>query len=244
MDNEFLERHRRHLLLKDIGGPGLAKLRAARISLVGAGALGGPAALYLAAAGVGTIDIWDDDTVDLSNLQRQVQFSTGDIGARKVDMLAARLAELNPDCIVNTHASRVAASTEIAGEILLDATDNYQTRFALNALAHTSRRHLVSGAAIAWTGQVSVFSSGLQNNAPCYRCLVPQEPPAPADCSTEGVVGAVTGIVGARMALECLKLITGAGEPLIGRLWRFDGLSGETKISKLRPDPECSVCGP
>ena len=243
MDADFLERHRRHILLKDIGGPGLYRLKNASVAIIGAGALGGPAALYLAAAGVGRLEIWDDDQVDLSNLQRQVQFDTADIGARKVRRLASRLSALNPDTEIIAQSARFEAGQEIGGDILIDATDNYEARFALNGLAHTTGRALVSGAAIGWDGQVSVFASGMQKDAPCYQCLVPAIPPDPADCSTVGVVGAVTGIVGARMALECLKLITGTGTQLIGALWRFDGLSGNSRTIKLRPDPECLTCG-
>ena len=243
MDAEFLERHRRHILLKDIGGPGLKRLQNASVTIIGAGALGGPAALYLAAAGIGRLEIWDDDAVDLSNLQRQVQFETADIGAGKASRLAGRLWALNPDTEIVVQPTRFEAGQEIGGDILIDATDNYEARFAMNALAHTSGRALVSGAAIGWDGQVSVLASGLQKDTPCYQCLVPETPPDPADCSTVGVVGAVTGMVGARMALECLKLITRAGTPLIGALWRFDGLSGNSRTIKLRPDPECPTCG-
>lgn len=243
MDADFLERHRRHILLKDIGGPGLARLRSASVSLVGAGALGGPAAVYLAAAGIGQIEICDDDEVELSNLQRQIQFDTGDIGAPKAARLAERLNALNPDTKIEVKPARFNKGMELAGDFIVDATDNYETRFALNELTHKTGRALVSGAAIAWDGQVSVFASGIFDDAPCYRCLVPELPETPADCSTVGVVGAVTGMVGARMALECLKLITGAGTPLIGKLWRFDGLNGEGRTIKLRPDPECPVCG-
>ena len=242
MDSEALERHRRHILIKEIGGPGVAKLRAASVSLVGAGALGGPAALYLAAAGVGEIELWDDDAVELSNLQRQIQFDTSETGAPKAERLADRLQRLHPGTHVLVRQKRWSANDDLTGKVLIDATDNYETRFDLNAKAHASARALVSGAAIGWTGQVSVFASGLTEKSPCYRCLVPELPPEPADCSTVGVVGPVTGIVGARMALESLKLITGAGDVLIGQLWRMDGLRGEARTVKLRPDPECPTC--
>ena len=237
-----LERHRRHILLKEIGGPGLQKLQAAHVAIIGAGALGGPCALYLAAAGCGRIDIHDDDAVDLSNLQRQVQFDADDIGLGKAARLASRLNALDPSLSVRAIDRRFEAGDRPEGDLIIDATDNFETRFALNALAHESGRCLVSGAATGWSGQVGVFASGAEAGAPCYRCFVPEMPGDGEDCSTIGVVGAITGIVGARMALEALKLIVAAGTPLIGRLWVFDGLAGEGRTVRLRPDPECPVC--
>lgn len=243
MTSAQLERHRRHILLKEIGGPGLQKLRDANVAIVGAGALGGPCALYLAAAGCGRIDIHDDDTVDLSNLQRQVQFDEADIGSSKAIRLAARLDALDPSLTVRAVERRFQPGDNPEGDIIIDATDNFETRFALNRLAHKTRRYLVSGAATGWAGQVSVFASGREENAPCYQCFVPSLPAREDDCNTLGVVGAITGIVGARMALEALKLLTGAGAPLIGRLWVLDGLTGESRLARLRPDPDCPVCG-
>ena len=237
-----LERHKRHILLKEIGGPGVQKLRDAKVSIIGAGALGGPCALYLAAAGVGGVEIWDDDTVDRSNLQRQVQFSEADIGQSKAVLLQKRLAALNPDISVSVNQEWFGEGSDALGSILMDATDNFETRFALNQLAHESGRRLVSGAASRWSGQVSVYASGVDDKAPCYSCFVPELPPAAEACDDVGVVGALTGMVGTRMALEAIKLITGAGDPLIGRLLLIDGLSGESRILKLRPNPDCSVC--
>lgn len=240
---DHIERHKRHLLLKEIGGPGVQKLSRASVSMIGAGALGGPCALYLAAAGVGEIEIWDDDVVDRSNLQRQVQFTDADIGFPKADLLAARLQALNPDISVNVRRKRFGIADKIAGAVLIDATDNFETRFALNKMAHDTGRFLVSGAASRWSGQVSVYASGVQAGAPCYQCFVPETPPDAEACDEVGVVGALTGMVGTRMALETIKLITGAGAPLIGQLLIIDGLSGETRTLKLRPNPDCSVCG-
>ncbi|MCR9270891.1 MAG: ThiF family adenylyltransferase [Hyphomonadaceae bacterium] len=240
---DHLERHKRHILLKEIGGPGVQKLAAARVSIIGAGALGGPCALYLSAAGVGQIEIWDDDAVDRSNLQRQVQFSDADIGAAKADLLAVRCKALNPEIAVQVRRARFTPDQTVSGDILIDATDNYETRFDLNRLAHGSGRYLVSGAASRWTGQVSVYASGKQAGAPCYQCFVPETPPDAEACDEVGVVGALTGMVGTRMALETIKLISDAGAPLIGRLLIIDGLSGESRILKLRPNPDCSVCG-
>jgi molybdopterin/thiamine biosynthesis adenylyltransferase len=237
-----ITRYARHLMLKEIGGPGQQKLRAARVSLVGAGALGGPCALYLAGAGVGGIELVDDDTVSLSNLQRQIQFATGEIGARKVDALAERLTALNPGVEVVARAQRFVPDMALEGDLIIDACDNFPTRFALNALAHGTGRRLISGAVGPWSGQTAVFASGVLENAPCYQCLVPETPPDAQDCSTIGVVGALTGIIGARMALDALRLITGAGREPSGNLWLFDGLTGESRNVTLRKDPLCPLC--
>lgn len=238
---EELDRHLRHILLKEIGGPGVARLRAAHVSIIGAGALGGPAAMYLAAAGCGRIEILDDDTVERSNLQRQVQFDEADIGAAKAETLGGRLRALNPAIDIRTRLERFDRSSALAGDLLIDASDNFETRFALNRLARDTSRMLISGAAIGWQGQVAVFAPA--PDEPCYACFVPEAPPDAPDCSQIGVAGPLTGYVGARMALEALKLITGAGTPLTGRLWRIDGLSGESRISAIRQDPDCLVCG-
>ncbi|MEO0883418.1 MAG: HesA/MoeB/ThiF family protein [Pseudomonadota bacterium] len=237
-----LERHKRHLLLKEIGGPGVQKLNAASVSIVGAGALGGPCAMYLAAAGVGEIEIWDDDLVDRSNLQRQVQFGEADIRKEKSKTLAEHLNAQNKAVSVVHRAERFASGRQLAGDIVVDATDNYETRFALNAVAHEIGRPLVHGAASRWTGQVSTFASGVEKGAPCYRCWVPEMPPEAEACEDVGVAGPVTGIVATHMALEALKLITGAGEPLIGRLMLLDGLRGTSREIRLRADRQCPVC--
>ena len=237
-----IERHKRHILLKELGGAGVQKLRAARVSIIGAGALGGPCALYLAAAGIGEIELWDDDTVDRSNLQRQVQFAEADIAAAKVTVLADRLIALNPDINVVARTERFDQTSAPGGDILIDATDNFETRFALNHLAHARGQYLVSGAASRWQGQVSVFASGRAAEQPCYQCLVPELPPTAEACDEVGVVGALTGIVGSHMALETVKLVTGAGQSLIGRLLLIDGLTSEQRVLKLRPNPDCPTC--
>lgn len=239
---EDLDRHRRHILLKEIGGPGVAKLRAASVSIIGAGALGGPAALYLAAAGVGHIELWDDDRVERSNLQRQIQFTEADTGVEKAVQLASRIHALDPAIRVDIQNERFAEGATPAGNLLIDATDNFETRFLLNRLAHASGRYLVSGAASGWTGQVSVFASGRGAEAPCYACWVPEMPPAAEACDEVGVVGAITGMTGSAMALEAVKLITGAGDPLIGRILLIDGLRAEMRTARLRKDSQCPVC--
>lgn len=238
------ERHKRHILLKEIGGPGVQKLAGASVSIVGAGALGGPCAMYLAAAGVGRIELVDHDVVDLSNLQRQVQFGEVDIDRAKAVVLAGRLQAMNARSEVSVVTRRFGPGDALAGDIFIDATDNYETRFALNALAHSAGRYLVHGAAARWTGQASVFASGLEADAPCYQCWVPEAPAEAETCETVGVAGPVTGLVGTRMALEAIKLLTGAGRPLIGRLWLLDALSGESRLIGLRKDRECLQCQP
>jgi len=243
LNPDQIDRHKRHILLKEIGGPGVSRLKAAKVSIIGAGALGGPCALYLAAAGVGEIEIWDDDTVDRSNLQRQIQFADADIGQSKARLLSDRLLALNPDTQVIAREARFSESSQASGEILIDATDNFETRFELNRVAHASGRFLVSGAASRWSGQVAVYASGKSPDAPCYQCFVPDMPPEAEACDEVGVVGAVTGMVGANMALEVVKLVVGSGEALIGRLLIIDGLTGENRVLKLRPNPDCPVCG-
>ena len=240
---EQLDRHKRHILLKEIGGPGVQKLQGASVSLIGAGALGGPCAMYLAAAGVGAIEIWDEDAGDRSNLQRQIQFADAEIGYPKAETLTQRLRAQNPDLEIRFVHQRFDDRAAPRGSILIDATDNFETRFEHNRMAHQSGRLLVSGAASRWSGQVSVYASGVQADAPCYQCFVPELPPEAEACDDVGVVGALTGIVGTHMALEVIKLLTGAGKPLIGRLLMIDGLTSETRILKLRPNPDCSVCG-
>lgn len=237
-----VERYARHLVLREIGGPGQQKLRAARVLMVGAGGLGAPAALYLAAAGVGVLGLADPDIVSLSNLQRQVLYETADVGRAKVDAAAGRLHGLNPHVQVEAHAVRVEAGNAaqvIAGyDLVLDGTDDFATRFAVAGACVAAGTPLVSGAIGRWTGQVGVFTA-----KPCYRCLVPEIPPDAETCAAVGVVGALAGVIGAMMALEAIKLIAGAGEPLSGRLLLYDALAAETRTVRLAADPACPVCG-
>ena len=239
---EEVERYSRHLLLREVGGPGQQRLRAARVLIVGAGGLGAPAALYLAAAGVGRLRIVDPDAVSLSNLQRQVIYATADVGAPKVERAVARLAELNPHLELEAHACAFDAESGPAlldgCDLVLDGTDDFAVRFAVNAAAVAAGVPLVSGALGRWTGQVGVFAA-----RPCYRCLVPEAPPDAETCAAVGVVGALAGLVGSLMALEAVKLLTGAGAPLLGRLWLHDGLAGEGRTVRIAADPDCPVCG-
>lgn len=237
-----VERYARHLVLREIGGPGQQKLRAARVLMVGVGGLGSPAALYLAAAGVGVLGLADADTVSLSNLQRQVLFTTEELGAAKVQAGGERLVTLNPHVEIEAYSARVEprnARSLISGyHLVLDGTDDFETRAAVNAACVATGTPLISGAIGRWSGQVGVFEG-----RPCWRCLVPETPPDAETCQTVGVVGALAGVVGSMMALEAVKRLTGAGRPLTGRLWLYDGLQGESRTVKVAADPNCPVCG-
>lgn len=249
MNDDEIERYARHLVLKEIGGPGQQRLKAASVVIVGAGGLGGPAALYLAAAGIGTITLIDHDAISLDNLQRQIQFTTRDVGRSKAEIAGAALSKLNPLINIRTIPAELTAGNAravLAGaDIVLDGCDNFETRFIVNRACHELGIPLVSGALGRWTGQVGVFASGCASasHAPCYQCFVPSIPPEAETCERVGVVGALTGIVGSMMALEAIKWITGAGDPLVGRLWIHDGLSEESRTLKLPQDPACPVCG-
>jgi len=237
-----IERYARHLVLREVGGPGQQKLKGASALIVGAGGLGSPAALYLAAAGVGTLILAEPDTVDRSNLQRQILYAEDDVGRPKAEAAADRLAALNPHIFVAGYSGAFDASTadELCEgvDLVLDGTDDFGVRFEVNAACVRHGKPLISGAIGRWTGQVGVFG-----RQPCYRCLVPEVPPDAETCVSVGVVGALAGVVGSMMALEAIKLITGAGEPLAGRLMIYDALSAETRTVKVGADPDCPVCG-
>jgi molybdopterin/thiamine biosynthesis adenylyltransferase len=237
-----VERYARHLVLSEIGGPGQQALKRARVLIVGAGGVGAPAALYLAAAGVGTLGLIDDDVVGLSNLQRQIAFSTPEVGRPKVEAAAERLGGLNPHVTIQTFAERLTpdnAADRIGGfDIVLDGTDDFETRLIVNAACVAADKPLVSGALGRWSGQVGVFAG-----RPCYQCLVPEIPPDAETCARVGVVGALAGVVGSMAALETIKLITGAGEALAGRLMLYDGLTATARTVRVTADPQCPVCG-
>jgi molybdopterin/thiamine biosynthesis adenylyltransferase len=240
--DEEVERYARHLVLREIGGPGQQALKAARVLIVGAGGLGAPAALYLAAAGVGTLGLLDPDRVSLSNLQRQVLFATDDIGEAKVAAAQRQLGQINPHVRIEAMDERLDAENAIGFvsrfDLVLDGTDDFATRLAVNAACVAAGRTLVSGAIGRWTGQVGVFPG-----RPCYRCLVPEIPPDAETCASVGVLGALAGVVGSMMAVEAVKLIAGAGEALSGRLLVYDALAGEARTLRLPPDPACPTCG-
>jgi molybdopterin-synthase adenylyltransferase len=246
-----VERYARHILLPEIGGAGQAKIQAAKVLVVGAGGLGTPVIQYLAAAGIGTIGIIDDDVVDLSNLQRQVIHSTSNIGMAKVQSAKAAVADINPDVVINAHQTRLTADN--AGDIIsqydivADGCDNFETRFLVMDTCYLEKKTLVSGAILRFDGQLSVFKphERSDNNHPCYRCLYPKAPPPDMipTCAEAGVLGALCGAIGSLQAAEVLKEITGAGESLSGSLIIFDGLRTEFRKIKIKPDPKCSLCG-
>ena len=248
-----LERYARHIMLRELGGVGQQKLLKAHVALVGLGALGGPAAMYLAAAGVGELTLIDDDTVSLSNLQRQVLFGTGDVGSPKTETGKRRLLDLNPDIRINAKPQRLSTANarDLFGgaQIVIDGSDSFATRFDVNQACYDLGLPLVSGAVGRWSAQVSVFKAGLtrakpaETRLPCYRCFVSETPEAEETCAAVGVVGPLTGMVGARLALEALKEIAGAGASLAGKLWLFDGLTGDSRLVGLPVDPRCAVCG-
>ncbi|MBL0969184.1 MAG: molybdopterin-synthase adenylyltransferase MoeB [Brevundimonas sp.] len=237
-----IERYARHLVLSEVGGPGQQRLKAARIGLIGVGGVGAPAALYLAGAGVGTLRLIDDDTVGLSNLQRQIAFATPDVGRPKIEAAADTLSALNPHVVIEPRAERLTSANAadlIAGcDVIMDGTDDFATRFAVSAACTTAGIPLVSGALGRWSGQVGVF-----HGRPCYRCMVPDAPPDAETCSRVGVIGALAGVVGSMAALEAIKLIAGAGEPLSGRLLIYDGLTASARTAKVAADPGCPDCG-
>lgn len=240
--DDEIERYARHLVLSEVGGPGQQRLQAARVGLIGLGGVGAPAALYLAAAGVGTLRLIDDDTVALSNLQRQIIFDSADIGRSKVIAGAEALAALNPHVGLEPRPERLSSANAadlIGGcDVIIDGTDDFATRFAVNAACLAHDIPLVSGALGRWSGQVGVFHGG-----PCYRCMVPDSPPDADTCARVGVIGALAGVVGAMAALEAVKLIAGAGEPLSGRLLLYDGLAGTARTVRVASDPDCPDCG-
>ncbi|HSS66704.1 MAG TPA: molybdopterin-synthase adenylyltransferase MoeB [Gammaproteobacteria bacterium] len=241
------ERYSRHLLLPQIGERGQARLRQARVLVIGLGGLGSPVAMYLAASGVGHLVLVDFDHVELSNLQRQVIHSSADIGRDKVESAGNRVAALNPEVRVTTFAY-VLDDDELADEIaradvVVDASDNFETRFVLNAFCYGAGTPLVSGAAIRMEGQVGVFDPRDPDSG-CYRCLYTDESGEGEACSQVGVLAPLLGIIGSVQATEALKLIVGTGRTLAGRLLVLDALEMEWRMLKLPRDPKCPVCGP
>src|SRR5690606_6070320 len=244
---DFLERYSRHLRLPQVGMEGQRRLERSRVLLVGAGGLGSPAAFYLAAAGVGHLRLVDDDVVERSNLQRQILHTEASIGAPKVDSARERLAALNPRVQVDTVAERVTSANVDALLDGMDGSDNFPLRYLLNDACVKLAKPLVYGAVQRFEGQVSVFDAGRQRGiCPCYRCLFPEPPPpqfAP-NCSDAGVLGLLPGIVGLLQANEVVKLLLDIGQPLAGRLLRFDALAMHFRETGLAPDPDCPLCAP
>ncbi len=244
---EQLDRYKRHLFLDEVGTDGQHRLLDSAVLLVGAGGLGSPASLYLAGAGVGTLGLVDFDRVDSSNLQRQVLYTTQDVGRPKVEAAAERLNALNPDVKVIQHAERLEASNaeRILSDydVILDGTDTFPSRYLTNDVSVWLGKPLVYGSVLRFDGQVSVFDA---RHGPCYRCLFPEPPPpelAPS-CAEAGVLGVLPGVIGLLQATEVIKLLLGQGRPMYGRLLVYDALAMEFKEFKLPKDPECAVCGP
>jgi sulfur-carrier protein adenylyltransferase/sulfurtransferase len=244
---EELQRYSRHLLMPEVTSEGQRRLKAARILSIGAGGLGSPATLYLAAAGVGTIGIVDFDDVDLSNLQRQILHGTKDIGRSKLESARDRLRDINPEIEIELHECRF--SSENAPELVaqydmvVDGSDNFPTRYLSNDVCVFARKPNVYGSVFRFEGQTTVFAPHL--GGPCYRCLFPEPPPPDSvpNCAQAGVLGVLPGIIGMLQAIETIKLIVGIGEPLVGRLLHFDALKVKFRELNLRRDPECPVCG-
>jgi adenylyltransferase/sulfurtransferase len=246
LSKEELARYHRHLIMPEVGPEGQKKLKKARVLCVGAGGLGSPVSLYLAAAGVGTLGLVDFDVVDHSNLQRQVIYTTEDVGQKKLDTAKRRLQALNPNIDVVLHETRLTSQNALdifkGYDMVLDGTDNFPTRYLVNDACALLGKPNVYGSIFRFEGQVSVFDA---KRGPCYRCLYP-EPPPPGlvpSCAEGGVLGVLPGAVGTLQAIEAVKLILGIGKPLIGRLMLFDALAMEWRTLKLRKDPSCPLCG-
>jgi sulfur-carrier protein adenylyltransferase/sulfurtransferase len=241
-----LQRYHRHLILPEVGADGQRRLKAARVLLVGAGGLGSPAALYLAAAGVGQLGIVDADDVELSNLQRQVLHDTDSVGAPKVDSAVARLRAINPHVDVIAHRTRLTSANAMTllaeYDVVVDGSDNFPTRYLVNDACVLLGKPNVYGSVLRFEGQASVFSLG---DAPCYRCLFREPPPSDLvqNCAESGVLGVLPGLIGVIQAAETIKLVTGAGETLAGRLLLVDGLRMRFRTIDVKRDPECRACG-
>lgn len=248
-----IRRYARHILLREVGGDGQAKLLRAKVLVIGAGGLGSPLLLYLAAAGVGTIGVIDDDTVDLSNLQRQIAHTTGRIGQAKVDSARMAISAINPDVQLITHQRRLTADGAVNlisdYDVIADGSDNFSTRFLVNDACYFARRILVSGAILRFDGQIATFKAYEKDknggHGPCYRCLFRAPPPDghTQSCAEAGVLGALCGMVGSLQATEVLKEIIGIGQSLSGSLVVYDGLATTFRKIKVRADPQCPLCG-
>jgi adenylyltransferase/sulfurtransferase len=245
LSDEELLRYSRQILMPAFDVAGQRRLKAAHVLVVGAGGLGCPVALYLGAAGIGRLILVDDDVVELANLQRQVAFIQDDLGQSKAEVLAARVRRINPGIEVRAHPVRLdgPALTEAvaAADLVVDCSDNFATRFALNRACVGARVPLVSGAAIRGEGQLSVFDVRLAHS-PCYHCLYPEQGNEDLTCSEAGVIAPVVGLVGSAQAMEAIKVISGVGEPLVGRLLLLDAWRMQWREMALTPDPGCPVC--
>jgi len=250
LTDDELERYARHIVLREVGGTGQAKLKAARVLIVGAGGLGSPVLLYLAAAGIGTIGIVDDDTVSLSNLQRQIAHRTADVGRLKTESARDAIGRINPGIAVNLHRTRLTASNALEliadYDIVADGSDNFATRFLVNDACFFAGRTLVFAAVTEFDGQLATFKAHDRSQPyPCYRCLFPEPPPPGTvpSCSETGVLGAAAGVMGTLQALEVIKEAAGIGESLAGHLLIYDALATNFRKVRLSADPACALCG-
>ncbi|MEL0105439.1 MAG: molybdopterin-synthase adenylyltransferase MoeB [Rhodospirillaceae bacterium] len=244
-----IQRYARHILLPEVGGTGQEKLLNAKVLVIGAGGLGSPLAMYLAAAGVGTLGIIDDDAVDLSNLQRQILHDTKSVNTPKVESAKHTLARINPDVRVNAHQERLTATNALSlfaeYDIIADGSDNFPTRFLVNDASYFAKRTLVSAAILRFDGQIATYKAHNKGDHPCYRCLFREAPPPGQipTCSEAGVLGALCGVMGSLQATEVLKEILGIGESLSGSLLICDALGTTFRKVKLKRDPACPLCG-
>jgi adenylyltransferase/sulfurtransferase len=245
-----LERYARHIILDEVGEEGQARLLASKVLVVGAGGLGAPVLLYLAAAGVGAITIVDDDAVDLTNLQRQIVHGMASIGAPKVESAARALAAINPELSILPRRLRLDAGNVMAlidgQDLVIDGSDNFKTRYLLNDACYFARIPLVSAALLRFDGQLSTFKPYLEGDHPCYRCVFPEPPPADLvpRCEEAGILGAVAGVLGSLQAVEALKELLGLGDSLSGKLVVYDGLAARFRTLTLHRAADCALCGP
>ena len=250
LSDEELERYARHIVLREVGGTGQARLKGARVLVIGAGGLGSPLILYLAAAGVGTIGVVDFDTVSLSNLQRQIAHRTSDLGRPKTDSAREAVRALNPAIHYEAHPIRLEPDNAMAlvdaYDIVADGSDNFATRFLVNDTCYFAKKTLVSAAVSEFDGQLATFKAHDRGGQyPCYRCLFPEPPPSGSapSCSEAGILGAVAGVMGTLQALEVLKEILALGEGLAGQLLLYDALAARFRSVRVPPDPACRLCG-
>jgi len=249
ISDEQLMRYARHVVLEEVGEEGQIKLLGSSVLVIGAGGLGSPVLMYLAAAGVGTLGVVDDDVVDITNLQRQIVHETKDIDRPKVESAAARLRAINPEVMVNRHSCRIVPENaiEMIGQydLVLDGSDNFDTRYMINDACFLAKTTLVSAALLRFEGQITTIKAYKRDEAPCYRCIFPR-PPAPGTvprCEQAGIFGSVAGVLGTMQATEALKELLGIGRSLSGRLVLYDAMNSDIRSLKVRPDPACALCG-
>ncbi len=249
LDDQQLERYARHVILKEVGGAGQQRLLQARVLVVGAGGLGSPVAMYLAAAGVGTIGLVDDDRVSLSNLQRQIAHLTSDLGRPKTASCAETLRALNPGVVIEEHDTRLTAANALAligdYDVIADGSDNFDTRFLVNDACYLAGKTLVSAAILQFDGQLATYKAHLGGDNPCYRCLFREPPPPDAvpSCAEAGILGAIAGVMGSLQATEVLKEILDTGSSHSGKLTVYNALDTSFRTIRVKPDPACPLCG-